>query len=252
MRNDFEGLVAVVTGGASGIGEATARRLRGNGAKVAVLDLNPEGAPEGTLGLQCDVGDTESVNAAIEEVGKRLGGVDVLINNAGIGAQGDVTANDDDEWRRILNINVMSVARLSRATLPYMRKSRHPAIVNTVSIAATVGLPQRVLYSASKGAIHSMTLAMAADHIGEGIRVNCVSPGTANTPWIDKLLEAAPDPDAERAALNARQPHGRLVEPEEVAAAICYLANPANKSTTGVCLAVDGGMDSIRPRVVQQ
>lgn len=250
MNEEFAGLTAVVTGGASGIGRAAAMELAARGASVAVLDLNPADTPAHTTGFFCDVGSTESVNGAIDEVRQHFGGIDILVNNAGIGAQGDVAANSDDEWDRVLNVNVKSIARLSRAALPYLRESEHAAIVNTSSIAATAGLPQRVLYAASKGAIQSMTLAMAADHIREGIRVNCVNPGTANTPWIGNLLSMEDDPEAERAALNSRQPHGRMVEPSEVAQAICYLASPRNGSTAGISLAVDGGMNGLRLRPV--
>ena len=130
-------------------------------------------------------------------------------------------------------------------TLPHLRRSRIPAIVNTSSIAATHGLPDRALYSASKGAVAGLTRAMAADHLREGIRVNCVSPGTADTPWVGRLLEAAPDPAAERKALEARQPHGRLVTAEEVAASILFLADPANGSTSGTTLPVDSGMHDL-------
>jgi 2-keto-3-deoxy-L-fuconate dehydrogenase len=140
------------------------------------------------------------------------------------------------------------MVRVTRAALPYLRRSSHAAIVNTCSIAATAGLPARALYSATKGAVLSLTLAMAADHIHEGIRVNCVNPGTADTPWVGRLLDAAPDPAAERAALNARQPLGRLVTAAEVAAAIAYLASPLASATTGTALAVDGGMQGLRTR----
>ena len=245
---EFTGLKAIVTGGASGLGQATAQELLNRGAAVAVLDLRPEGAPEGALGIQCDVSDATAVATAVQQAASALGGIDIVVNNAGIGAQGDIAANDDDEWARVLSINVTSVARVTREALPYLRQSEHAAVVNTSSIAATAGLPQRALYSASKGAIYSLTLAMAADHIREGIRVNCVNPGTANTPWIGNLLAKADDPDAERAALNARQPHGRLVEPSEIAQAVCYLASPLNDSTTGIALAVDGGMQGLRLR----
>lgn len=245
---EFSGLKAIVTGGASGLGKATAEELMRRGAAVAVLDLNPSGAPEGSVGIPCDVSSSEAVSTAVKEAARHLGGIDIVVNNAGIGAQGDISANDDDEWARVLSINVTSVARVTREALPYLRESTHAAVVNTSSIAATAGLPQRALYSASKGAIYSLTLAMAADHIREGIRVNCVNPGTANTPWIGNLLSKADDPEAERAALNARQPHGRLVEPAEIAQAVCYLASPYNGSTAGIALAVDGGMQGLRLR----
>jgi NAD(P)-dependent dehydrogenase (short-subunit alcohol dehydrogenase family) len=148
----------------------------------------------------------------------------------------------------VLDVNVLGIVRVTRAALPALRESQHAAIVNTCSVAATVGLPNRALYSASKGAVLSLTLAMAADLLSEGIRVNAVNPGTVDTPWVGRLLEAAPDSDAERAALEARQPHGRLVSASEVAAAICYLADPTSGSTTGTWLTVDGGMTRLRLR----
>jgi 2-keto-3-deoxy-L-fuconate dehydrogenase len=248
MPGEFDGLRAVVTGGASGIGAATARLLFERGAAVAVLDLEPAGAPAGTVGVHCDVADSESVDTAIAAAAEALGGIDILVNNAGVGAQGDVAANPDAEWRRVLEINVLGIARVTRAALPSLRASAHAAIVNTSSIAATAGLPQRALYSASKGAVHALTLAMAADHLREGIRVNAVAPGTADTPWVGRLLDTAHDPAAERAALGARQPHSRLVSAEEIAAAIAYLAGPTSGSTAGAVLHVDGGMDSLRLR----
>ncbi|WP_138444025.1 SDR family NAD(P)-dependent oxidoreductase [Sinomonas susongensis] len=239
---------AIVTGGASGIGAAAASYLMERGCAVAVLDVAPDSAPEGTVPIACDVADARSVQSAVEEAARALGGLDIVVNNAGIGAQGSVEDNDDDEWRRVLEVNVLGIVRVARAALPHLRNSEHPAIVNTSSIAATAGLPQRALYSASKGAVYSLTLAMAADHVREGIRVNCVSPGTTDTPWVGRLLEKTADPVAERAALNGRQPHGRLVSAEEVAAGIAYLASPFNGSTTGTSLAVDGGMSGLRLR----
>ena len=245
---DFDGLVAIVTGGASGIGAAVTRKLLAEGAKVAVLDLDTNGADPGALIIVTDVGDDASVRAAVAAVGAELGGIDIVVNNAGIGAQGTVEDNDDDEWQRVFNVNVFGMARVARAALPYLRKSEAAAIVNTSSIVATAGLPQRVLYSATKGAVLSMTQAMAADHVREGIRVNAVNPGTADTPWVGRLLDKADDPAAERAALEARQPHGRLVSMDEVADAILFLASPRSGSTTGTSLAVDGGMQGLRLR----
>ena len=245
MPAELSGLAAVVTGGGSGIGLAAARLLTARGARVAVLDLAPG---DEFLGLQADVTDDASVRAAVESAGERLGGIDILVNNAGIGAIGTVADNPDEQWHRVFDVNVVGIVRVTRAALPYLRASAHAAIVNTCSIAATAGLPQRALYSATKGAVLSLTLAMAADHIGDGIRVNCVSPGTADTPWIGRLLAQAEDPAAERAALAARQPMGRLVSAEEVAAGIAYLASPAAASVTGTSLAIDGGMAGLRLR----
>jgi 2-keto-3-deoxy-L-fuconate dehydrogenase len=245
---ELTGLVAAVTGGGSGIGAAVVRVLRDRGARVAALDLDPSSVPEGVLPVPTDVADDDSVRRAVARVVAELGQLDILVNNAGIGAQGTVADNDDDEWHRVFDVNVLGMVRTSRAALPHLRRSASAAIVNTGSIAATAGLPQRALYSASKGAVAALTRAMAADHLREGIRVNCVNPGTADTPWIGRLLEAADDPAAERAALDARQPHGRLVSPEEVAHAVAYLAGPHSGSTTGTALAVDGGMQDLRLR----
>jgi NAD(P)-dependent dehydrogenase (short-subunit alcohol dehydrogenase family) len=244
---EMDGLRALVTGGASGIGLAAARRLASLGAAVAVLDL-AERAPDGLRLVRADVTDDAAVRSAVAEAVDALGGLDILVNNAGIGAQGGVADNDDEEWHRVYDVNVVGMVRVARAALPALRDSDHAAIVNTSSIAATAGLPDRVLYSATKGAVLSMTLAMAADLLPEGIRVNAVNPGTADTPWIGRLLERTEDPEAERAALNARQPHGRLVSAEEVAGAIVYLASPASGSTTGTWIAIDGGMSGLRPR----
>jgi 2-keto-3-deoxy-L-fuconate dehydrogenase len=243
---EFDAMVALITGGASGIGAATAALLADQGARVAVLDLDVGAADARHLNLACDVTDRAAVDRSVARVAAELDGLDVLVNNAGVGAQGDVAANDDDEWRRVLDVNVVGVARVSRAALPHLRRSPRAAIVNTCSVAATVGLPERALYSASKGAVLSLTLAMAADHLRDGVRVNCVAPGTAETPWVGRLLAATGDPDAALAALRARQPLGRLVTAEEVAAAIAYLAGPRAGATTGTVLTVDGGLTGLR------
>jgi 2-keto-3-deoxy-L-fuconate dehydrogenase len=245
--SDFNGIRAIVTGGASGIGLATASLLASRGASVVCLDLNSDVAAPLT-GIKTDVTDDASVRAAVASAAATLGGIDVVVNNAGIGAQGTIEDNDDAEWARVFDVNVQGMVRVTRAALPYLRESSHAAVVNTCSIAATAGLPQRALYSATKGAVLSLTLAMAADHLREGIRVNCVNPGTADTPWIGRLLAKAADPVAERAALEARQPSGRLVSADEVAGAIAYLASPFSAGTTGTALAVDGGMQGLRLR----
>jgi 2-keto-3-deoxy-L-fuconate dehydrogenase len=252
---ELDGLAALVTGGASGIGLATARLMASRGARVAILDREMPASlvQDGVLQpVIADVTDDAAVRSAVATAAEVLGGLDILVNNAGIGAAGTVEDNDDDEWRRVLDVNVLGIVRTTRAALPALRASAarrsEAAIVNTCSIVAVAGLPQRALYSSSKGAVYALTLAMAADHVAEGIRVTCVTPGTVDTPWVERLLQAAPDPAAERAALNARQPTGRLVSADEVAAAIAYLASPQAGAVTGMALAVDGGMAGLRLR----
>jgi NAD(P)-dependent dehydrogenase (short-subunit alcohol dehydrogenase family) len=250
---EFAGLSALVTGGASGIGLATALLLARRGARVAVLDRDLADSGHELVSVVADVTDDDAVRRAVGEAIVALGDrLDILVNNAGIGAAGTVADNSDEEWHRVLDVNVLGMVRTSRAALWHLRRAAadrgQAAIVNTCSVAALAGLPQRALYSASKGAVYALTLAMAADHVREGIRVNCVAPGTADTPWVGRLLDAAPDPAAERMALNARQPMGRLVSADEVAAAIAYLASPLAGATTGTALSVDGGMSGLRVR----
>ncbi|MFE3182069.1 SDR family NAD(P)-dependent oxidoreductase [Streptomyces violascens] len=250
---DFEGMAALVTGGASGIGAAVTELLMERGARVAVLDRDVKGAAPGTLALEADVTDDAGVRDAVARTVAEFGALHTVVSNAGIGAVGTVEDNDDAEWHRVLDVNVLGMVRVARHALPHLRRAAgerpgRASLTQTCSIAATAGLPQRALYSAAKGAVLSLTLAMAADHVREGVRVNCVNPGTADTPWVARLLDRADDPEAERAALRARQPMGRLVSAAEVAAAIAYLASPAAAAVTGTALAVDGGMQGLRLR----
>ena len=237
-----------MTGGASGIGEATARLLQSRGARVAALDRDTAGVEPPLVAVRADVTDDDAVRAAVAEAVEQLGGLDILVNNAGIGAAGTVADNPDDEWRRVFDVNVLGMMRVARAALPHLRESEHAAIVNTSSIAATAGLPQRALYSSTKGAVLSLTLAMAADHVARGHPRQLRHPGHRRHALGQGLLAAADDPAAERAALEARQPIGRMVSAAEVAEAIAYLADPASSSTTGTALAVDGGMQGLRLR----
>lgn len=245
---EFDGLAALVTGGGSGIGLATVNLLTERGCRVAVLDRDPEGARAAVSRHVADLADRDAVRTAVEAAVTALGGLDVVVNNAGIGATGTVEDEDEDEWARVLDVNVVGIARVTAATLPWLRRSAAAAIVNTCSAVAIGGFPQRALYSASKGAVLALSYAMAADHLPDGIRVNCVNPATVSSPWVDRLLDGVEDPVAERRALEARQPIGRLVTPEEVAHAIAYLASPFSGSTTGVALDVDGGIARLRVR----
>ena len=246
MRAELKDLVALVTGGASGIGLATARELQTRGATVAVLDLSVADLPDGILGVVADVGSRDCVDRAVTEVVRVLGRLDIVVNVAGISSRGLVESTDDAEWTRVLNVNVVGMARVVRAALPHLRRSPSPAIVNLSSVSASVGLERLPIYSASKGAVEALTRALASDLVRDGIRVNCVAPGTVATPWVDRMVAATPDPDEARAAAERRQPSGRMVTAEEVAASIVFLASPQSASTTGVVLAVDGGMAAIQ------
>jgi len=171
--------------------------------------------------------------------------IDVLCNNAGVGAVGDVVTSSPEEWERVFAVNVFGVANMSRAVLPSMRGAERGVVVNTCSVVASVGLVDRAIYSASKGAVLALTRAMAVDELPYGIRVNCVSPGTVSSPWVERTVAAQPDPDAVREAMRRRQPLGRMVTCEEVAAAVAYLADDET-FTTGTDFLLDGGITGVR------
>jgi 2-keto-3-deoxy-L-fuconate dehydrogenase len=242
---DFQNQIAIVTGAASGIGFSCVKQLTEQGARVFGFDLTPGDLDSIATFVECDITSQSSVDAAFEKVSSQVDRVDILINNAGVGAIGTVEDATDDDWQRVFNVCVFGTARVTKKFLPLIRKSQNKAIVNTGSVAAPVGIPKRAVYSSAKGAIQTLTLAMAADFVSEKIRVNSVNPGTADTPWVQRLLAQADDPKKERAALEARQPIGRLVSPDEVAHAILYLANPKSASTTGTLLSVDGGLGNL-------
>lgn len=249
MKN-FKGLVVAISGASSGIGLATGQAFVARGAKVYNLDLANSVEAENFFFVETDVTKLETVQAAAKLIEEDSGRLDILVNNAGISFVGTVEETREEDWLRVFDVNVFGMARLSAAALPLLRKSSCPNIVNLCSVGALNGLPQRVLYDATKGAILSMTFSMATDHVREGIRINCVSPGTVHTSFVDRMLQRFDDPDKERAALNARQATGRMVTPEEVAGAILYLADPLSASTTGITLEVDGGMHNLRVRPI--
>ena len=231
----MSGRVVVITGASGGIGSAMVRRFTADGDTAVGLDLDDG----------FDVTDPAQCVAAANRIVAEHGHIDVLCNNAGISAIGDVVESSPDDWQRVFAVNVFGVANMSRAVIPHMRTAGGGAIVNTCSIVATVGLVQRAVYASSKGAVQALTKAMAADEVGHGIRVNCVSPGTVESPWVQRLVAATDDPAATYEALRRRQPMGELVSCEAVADAVAYLAAPTT-FTTGVDLLVDGGISGVR------
>lgn len=241
-----EGRIAVVTGAASGIGQATAAALRDAGFIVGALDLTAQGLPEGTAPLLADVRDAKAITAAIDAFAAPHGRIDLLVNNAGVSFVGGIEAGSEDDWHRVLDINVIGQMRVLRVALPWLRRSDAASVVAMSSCTATNGIPERALYSASKGAIQAMMLSVATDLVAEGICVNAIAPGTVDTAFMTELANRAPDPAAKRREFEARQPTGRMVAPAEIANAVLFLANPINRSITGTTLVLDGGMGTIR------
>jgi len=242
------GRVAVITGAASGIGQSVARTLAEAGARVAGLDLTTEGIPQNCTPFVADVRNQEELTSAMAAFGAEHGRVDVLVNNVAVSAIGTIEDGSEEEWLRILDINVLGQMRAMRAALPWLRKSESPSVVIMSSCSATNGIPQRALYSASKGAVHALAAAMAVDFLEEGIRVNAIVPGTVDTPFMEELIRKAPDPAAQKQAFENRQPTGRMVDPNEISLAVAYLASPRTRSVTGTTVTVDGGMQTLRPK----
>jgi len=238
--------IALVTGAASGIGHAVAALFKDEGMVVGALDRDPGEVPEGCVPLCADVREPEAVKTAIATFAEPYGRLDVLVNNAGISFVGTVEDGTEEDWQRVIDINLCGQMRVLRASLPWLRKSAAASVVIMSSCSALNGLPQRALYSASKGAVEALSHAVAADLVREGIRVNSLSPGTVRTPFMERIIARAADPEAKRREFAQRQPTGKMVEPGEVARAALFLADPRNASLTGTTLAVDGGMGSLR------
>ncbi|MBX9749906.1 MAG: SDR family oxidoreductase [Roseococcus sp.] len=238
----------LITGGGSGIGRATALLAAREGAQVAVADRNLEAAQEtvamlGAAGLAIGMDVTSSADCArmVEEVLARFGRIDILCSNAGYGITGDVVSTREEDWQALFDVNVKGVFLCAKHVVPVMRAQGGGAIVNTASNIAIIGLKDRVTYVASKGAVDSLTRAMALDHVGENIRVNAVAPGPIGSPYFDRMIANAADPEEFKRVLNARCPMNRLGQPEEVAQVIIFLASDDASFVTGATYVVDGG-----------
>lgn len=245
MDNIFDGMNVIVTGGGSGIGGAIAAAFVDAGATVGVIDKDPHGAPAGATALAVDVTDDDQMASAVAQLSPQ-GRLDVLVNNAGVSYPATVEDGPLADWAHVYDVNVLGMVRATRAALPFLRRSPSASILNMSSCTATTGLRNRVLYAGTKGAVESMTRAMAADLVEEGIRVNCLAPGTVDTPLIGRLIDQASDPAAQRKVYDQRQPTGVMVRPDEVAAAALFISRPDARSLVGAVLAIDGGLTTLK------
>ena len=239
----------IVTGAANGIGRAIALRLASEGARVVIADVNEEEARgvadeiDGeTLVHKADVTRDGDVEALVGRAVSEWGGLDVMVNNAGVGVAGTAITTTEEEYERVMDVCVRGTFLGMKHAIPAIRDAGGGSVINMSSVAALIGLVDRAVYSAAKGAIYSMTRASAIDHVGEGVRVNCIAPGTVDTPWVARITSGYDDPEEARANMRARQPHGRLVTPEEIAAMAAYLAADESASVIGACMIVDGGV----------
>ena len=240
---------AIVTGAANGIGRAISLRLASEGGRVILADLDEDAANgvaseiEGEALVQkTDVTRAAEVEALLERAVSEWGGLDVMVNNAGVGVAGTAVSTAEDEYGFVMDVCVRGTFLGMKRAIPAIRDSGGGSVINMSSVAALVGIPDRAVYSAAKGAILAMTRASAIDHIGEGVRVNCIAPGTVDTPWISRITSGYDDPEEARTNMQARQPHGRFVTPEEIAAMAAYLASDESASCVGACMVVDGGV----------
>ena len=244
--------VCVITGAGSGIGQAAAVLFASEGARVVVADINT-GSAEGTVAairgaagtataVEVDVSQAASVEQMFAMTRATYGRLDVLVNNAGYGKAATVEETEEAEWDRLMAVNLKGVYLGCKYAIPIMRGQEAGVIVNTASAVALVGVAKRAAYCASKGGVAALTRAMAVDHVGDGIRVNCVAPGTVETPYFSEIFAKSAEPAALRRDLEARHLMPRLARPEEIASAMLYLASDESSFVTGSTMVVDGGM----------
>jgi len=244
----LEGKACIITGAANGIGLCMTERFIREGASVLMADLNSDQAEieAGRIGpkahaFKVDVTNPESVEALMHEAVRLWGRIDVLINNAGMGVAANVVDTTVEDFDRVIAVNLKGVFLGMKYVVPVMRAQKSGSIINMSSIGGLAGLYDRAAYCAAKGGVTTLTKAAAIDHAMEGIRINAIAPGTVNTPWVQRITSTLPDPKAARQKMRDRQAHGRLVEPDEVAAMAVYLASDESASTIGAIMLVDGG-----------
>lgn len=246
----LRGKRAIVTGAGSGIGRAIALRLSEEGARVVISDVDEEAAGSvasetgggEALAHKTDVTRPGEVEALVETAVEAWGGLDVMVNNAGIGVAGTATNTSEEDYERVMDVCLRGTFLGMKYAIPAIRDSGGGSVINMSSVAALVGITDRAVYSAAKGAILAITRAAAIDHVSENVRVNCIAPGTVDTPWIGRITAGYDDPEEARRNMQARQPHGRFVTPEEIAAMAAYLASDESASVIGACMIVDGGV----------
>jgi len=249
MSQRLKDKVCLITGGGSGIGRATCELFAREGAKVVVADKLLSAARvvaaligEAAIAIEVDVAQSASVRSMIDATIRDLGRLDVLINNAGYGIPGSVVETSEDDWDKLMAVNVNGVFFGCKYAIPVMKQQGGGVIVNTASIVANVGIRNRAAYCASKGAVAALTRAMALDHVNDNIRVNCVAPGTIDSPYFEDIIRKSERPQELRRELEARQAMNRLGQPEEIANAFLFLASDESSFSTGSMLIVDGGM----------
>lgn len=243
---------AIVTGGGSGIGKAIAKLFAKQGAVVYILDFDESGAvqtateiiAEGgkAIAIKCDVSNQSQTKQIAENINADTGSIDILVNNAGVAHVGTVETTNEDDFNRLLNVNVKGVYNCMQSVIPFM-KEKGGVILNTASIASSVGIPDRFAYSMTKGAVVGMTLATARDYLKQGIRCNCISPARVHTPFVDGFINKNyPGKEEEMfEKLSKSQPIGRMAQPGEVAHLVLYLCSDEASFITGCDYPFDGG-----------
>jgi len=244
----LENKACIVTGGANGIGLSIVERFLSEGARVLIADLDATQAKaeadrlgEGVFAIGVDVTKAASVEAMVQQAISLFGCLDVLVNNAGLGVAANVVDTSEEDFDRVMAVNLKGVFLGMKYAIPVMRAQGSGSIINMSSIGGLAGLYDRAAYCAAKGGVATLTKAAAIDHAMEGIRINAIAPGTVNTPWVQRITSTMGDPEAARQKMRDRQAHGRLVEPSEVAAMAAYLAADESASTVGAIMLVDGG-----------